>query len=199
MLDAPVSGGAAGARSGRLSLWVSDDKALFDTHRHLLDAIGDSIEFVGPIGSGTVAKLVHNCAHFAIQMALAEAMTLGVKAGVEPLALWKAIRRGSVGRSRTFDRLGDQFLANSYDPPSFALDLGHKDMSLATALGRETGVPMRISNLALAEMTEAMNRGWGKRDCRVPMLLQPERSGVRIEVDRASIAQVLKDDPPFKG
>jgi 3-hydroxyisobutyrate dehydrogenase-like beta-hydroxyacid dehydrogenase len=199
MLDAPVSGGAAGAKSGRLSIWVSGDKAAFDTHRHMLDAIGDSVEFIGPIGAGTVAKLVHNCAHFAVQMALAEVMTLGVKAGVEPLALWKAIRRGSVGRSRTFDRLGDQFLANAYDPPSFALDLGHKDMSLATALGRELGVSMRISNLAFAEMTDALNRGWGKRDCRVPMLLQQERTGVGIEVDRAGIAQVLKDDPPFKG
>lgn len=199
ILDAPVSGGAAGAKSGRLSLWVGGDKTVFDRHRHLLDAIGDSAEYIGPIGAGTVAKLVHNCAHFAVQMALAEVMTLGVKAGVEPLALWKAVRRGSVGRKRTFDYLGDQFLPNVYDPPSFALDLGYKDMSLATALGRETGVPMRISNLALAEMTEAMNRGWGKRDCRVPMLLQQERSGVNIEVDRARIEQVLKDDPPFKG
>jgi 3-hydroxyisobutyrate dehydrogenase len=199
LLDAPVSGGAAGAKSGRLSLWVSGDKAIFDTYRHMLDAIGDAAEYIGPIGAGTVAKLAHNCAHFAVQMVLAEVMTLGMKAGVEPLALWKAVRRGSVGRRRTFDYLGDQFLPNVYDPPSFALDLGHKDMSLATALGREMGVPMRMSNLALADMTEAMNRGWDKRDCRVPMLLQQERSGVSIEVDRASIDQVLRDDPPFKG
>ena len=198
-LDAPVSGGAAGAKSGRLSLWVSGDKAHFDRHRHMLEAIGDAVEYIGPVGAGTVAKLVHNCSHFAIQMVLAETMTLGVKAGVEPLALWKAIRRGSVGRKRTFDYLGDQFLANAYDPPSFALDLGHKDMSLATALGREVDVPMRLSNVALAEMTEAMNRGWGKRDSRVPMQLQKERAGVAIEVDRTRIATVLQDDPPFKG
>lgn len=199
MLDAPVSGGASGAKSGRLSLWVSGDKAHFDRHRYMLDAIGDAVEYIGPIGAGTVAKLVHNCAHFAVQMALAEVMTLGVKAGVEPLALWKAIRRGSVGRRRTFDYLGDQFLPDAYDPPSFALNLGYKDMSLATALGREVGVPMRIANMALAEMTEAMNRGWGQRDCRAPMQLQKERSGVEFEVDRARIAAVLQDDPPFKG
>ena len=199
LLDAPVSGGAAGAKSGRLSLWIGGDKALFDKHRPMLDAIGDATEYIGPIGAGTVAKLVHNCAHFSVQMALAEVMTLGVKAGVEPLALWKAVRRGSVGRARTFDHLANQFLANVYDPPSFALDLGHKDMSLATDLGRETGVPMRIANMALAEMTEALNRGWGNRDCRVPMLLQQERANVSIEVDRARIEQVLKDDPPFKG
>jgi hypothetical protein len=64
-------------------------------------------------------------------------------------------------------------------------------MDLATALRRETGVPMRISNMALAEMTEALNRRWGDRDRRVPMLLQQERSGVSIEVERARIISRL--------
>ena len=116
----------------------------------------------------------------------------------EPLLI-ELVNTVYTDRNGTFDYLGDQFLPNVYDPPSFALDLGHKDMSLATALGREIGVPMRIANMAFAEMTEALNRGWGNRDCRVPMLLQQERSGVSIEVDRARIEQVLKDDPPFKG
>ncbi len=199
MLDAPVSGGPGGAKSGRLSIWVGGDKSLFDKHRHLLDTVGDAVEYIGPIGAGSVAKLVHNCAHFAAQMVFAEVMALGVKAGVAPLPLWKAIRRGSIGRARTFDKLADQFLANSYDPPSFALSLGHKDMALATALGRELGVPMRMADLAFAEMSEAMNRGWSHRDCRSPMLIELERAGVKIEVERALIEQVLKDDPPFRG
>ncbi len=199
LLDAPVSGGPAGAKSGRLALWIGGDKEVFDKHRKLIDAIGDSPTYIGPIGAGSVAKLVHNCAGYAVQAALAEVMTLGVKAGVEPLALWKAVRRGALGRTRTFDRLGDQFLANTYDPPSFALKLGHKDMTLATALGREIGVPMRVANMALAEMTEAMNRGWGNRDSRSPMLIQIERAGVTIDVDRAKIAAALEEDPPYKG
>jgi 3-hydroxyisobutyrate dehydrogenase len=199
LLDAPVSGGPAGAKSGCLALWIGGDKALFDKHRKLIDAIGDSPEYIGPIGAGSVAKLVHNCAGYAVQAALAEVMTLGVKAGVEPLALWKAVRRGALGRTRTFDRLGDQFLSNVYEPPAFALKLGHKDMTLATGLGREVGVPMRLANMALAEMTEAMNRGWGNRDSRSPMLIQIERAGVKIEVDREKIKRALEEDPPFKG
>jgi 3-hydroxyisobutyrate dehydrogenase len=57
--------------------------------------------------------------------------------------------------SDTFDALIDQFLPGKYDPPVFALRLAHKDVSLANALGRELGVPMRMCNLTLAEMTEA--------------------------------------------
>ena len=77
----------------------------------------------------------------------------------------------------------DQFLPNKYDPPAFALRLAHKDVSLATGLGRELNVPMRLANLALADLAEGLNRGWGDRDSRSIMLCQLERAGVEIEVD----------------
>jgi len=177
----------AGAKSGKLAMWVGGDPQVFERYRPVLDAIGDQVVHVGPIGSGSVAKLVHNCAGYMIQCALAEAFTLGVKAGVEPLALWQAVRQGAVGRSRTFDRLPDHFLSGKFDPPDFALRLAHKDVSLATALAREHHVPMHAANLALDELTEALNRGWGSRDSRVAMLLQEERAGVEIKVDAARL------------
>ena len=105
LLDAPVSGGPKGAISGRLAIWVGGDKAVFDSHRAVLDALGDQVRYVGPIGAGSVAKLAHNAAGYAIQCALAEVFTVGVKAGVEPLALWQAVRQGARGRQRTFDSL----------------------------------------------------------------------------------------------
>jgi 3-hydroxyisobutyrate dehydrogenase len=199
VLDAPVSGGPAGARTGRMALWVGGDEAVFQRHKAVLDAMGDQARYVGPIGAGSVAKLVHNCAGYAIQAALAEVFALGVKGGVEPLALWEAVRTGAVGRRRTFDALADQFLPAKYEPPAFALRLAHKDVSLATQLGRELGVPMRVANLALAEMTEAINRGWADRDSRVSMLLQLERSGVEVAVASDRIKAALARDPPFKG
>jgi 3-hydroxyisobutyrate dehydrogenase len=199
MLDAPVSGGPAGARTGRMALWVGGEEAIFQRHKAVLDAMGDQARYVGPIGAGSVAKLVHNCAGYAIQAALAEVFALGVRGGVEPLALWEAVRTGAVGRRRTFDALADQFLPGKYDPPAFALRLAHKDVSLATQLGRELGVPMRVANLALAEMIEALNRGWADRDSRIPMLLQLERSGVEVTVEPGRIEAVLERDPPFKG
>jgi 3-hydroxyisobutyrate dehydrogenase-like beta-hydroxyacid dehydrogenase len=192
LLDSPVSGGPAGAKSGKLALWVGGDEAVFQKYKPVLDAIGDQVMRVGDIGAGSVAKLVHNCAGYMIQCALAEAFTLGVKAGVEPLALWQAVRQGAVGRQPTFDRLAANFLLNRFDPPSFALRLAHKDVTLATALGREHRVPMHMANLALDELTEAMNRGWGARDSRVAMLLQEERAGVEIQVDEALLRQTLE-------
>jgi len=194
MLDAPVSGGPAGARTRKLALWVGGDRAVFDRLRPVLDAIGDQVIHIGDVGAGTVAKLVHNAAGYAMQLALVEVFTMGVKAGVPPVALWAAIRQGSLGRQRTFDRLGERFLRGTYDPPNFALALGHKDMTLATELGREVGVPMRLVNLAHAEMTDALNRGWAGRDSRSYQLLQQERAGLEIRVPAEEIEAVLKRD-----
>jgi len=194
LLDAPVSGGPKGARTRKLALWVGGDRAVFDRFKPVLDAIGDQPYYVGPIGAGSVAKLVHNCAGYAIQTALAEVFTMGVKAGVDALELWKAVRQGAGGRRRTFDGLVDQFLPGAFDPPAFALKLAHKDVTLATALAREVGVPMRLANMTLEEMTEALNRGWAQRDSRVTMLLQEERAGVHIAIPAEKIKQVLESD-----
>ena len=191
MLDAPVSGGPQGAASRKLAIWVGGDKAAFDKHKALLDAIGDQPRYIGPIGSATVAKLVHNMSGYAIVCALAETFAMGVKAGVEPLALWEAVRQGAAGRRYTFDALINQWLPGKYDPPDFALKLAHKDVGLATALGRELGLPMRICELAYAEMTEAMNRGWAGRDSRVVMMLEQERAGIEVKVDPERLKEAL--------
>ena len=191
MLDAPVSGGPQGAASRKLAIWVGGDKAAFDKHKALLDAIGDQPRYIGPIGSATVAKLVHNMSGYAIVCALAETFAMGVKAGVEPLALWEAVRQGAAGRRYTFDALINQWLPGRYDPPDFALKLAHKDVGLATALGRELGLPMRICELAYAEMTEAMNRGWAGRDSRVVMMLEQERAGIEVKVDPDQLKAAL--------
>jgi len=194
VLDAPVSGGPGGAKTRRLAIWVGGDRAVFDRHRALLEAMGDQPYHVGPAGAGAVAKLVHNCASFTIRAVLAEVFTLGVKAGVAPELLWQAVRQGNSGRRRTFDVLAEKFLPGEFEPPSFALRLGHKDVSLATALGRELGVPMRLANLALEEITEALNRGWGDRDSSSFMLLEEERAGVRIAVPRERLQEILDRD-----
>ena len=191
MLDAPVSGGPAGARSGRLAIWVGGDRAVFERHLPTLQAFSDKPFYVGPIGCGSVAKLVHNCTGYIVQTALAEVFTMGVKAGVEPLALWQAVRQGAQGRRGTFEGLAEHLLPGKFDPPDFALRLAHKDVDLAVSVGREYAVPMRLANLALQELTEAMVRGWADRDSRVAMLLQEERAGVEVRADEERLREIL--------
>ena len=176
-LDAPVSGGPAGAASGKLAIWVGGEQAAFDKHRTLLDAMADQARYIGPTGAGTIAKLVHNMASTAIKAIVTEVLTLGVKAGVEPLPLWEAIRSGAAGRMRAFDNVA-RLLQGQLDPPNFAMRLMQKDINLAIQLAREVSVPLRLCNLVQQDVAEAMNRGWGGRDSQSFLLLQQERAGV---------------------
>ncbi|MDE2582311.1 MAG: NAD(P)-dependent oxidoreductase [Rhodospirillales bacterium] len=190
-LDAPVSGGPRGAASGKLAIWIGGEQAAFEQWKPVLDAIGDQARYVGPIGAGSVAKLVHNMFGYIMTTGVAEVFSMGVKAGIEPLAIWEAVRQGAIGRRGAFDSMTDQFLPNLYEPPAFALRLAFKDVSLACQLGREMGVPMRLANMVHAEMTEAMNRGWANQDSRSIMKLQTERAGVEIKIDPQRLAEAI--------
>jgi 3-hydroxyisobutyrate dehydrogenase len=190
LLDGPVSGGPKGAQSGKLAIRVGGDRATYDKYLPVLKTIGDQPFYVGAIGAGTVAKLAHNAASFTVQASLAEIFTLGVKGGVEPLALFQALRQGATGRKRTFDRLPEHFLNGKYDPADFTVRLAHKDVTLALELAAEVGVPMRVGKIALEELSEAMRRGWSERDCRVAMTLQEERAGVSVKVPDAALRSV---------
>jgi 3-hydroxyisobutyrate dehydrogenase len=183
MLDAPVSGGPAGARSGDLAIWVGGARELYDRHLPLLRSIGDKPRYVGGLGAGTVTKLSHNMLGYMIMLSMAEVFSMAVKAGVDPLDLWESIRMGVVGKQSPLDMLTKQFLPGLYETPAMALRLGHKDMTLGTMLGHELGVAMRMADLTHAEMTEALMRGLGDQDSRAYLKLQLERADVEIAVD----------------
>ncbi len=194
VLDAPVSGGPDGARSGKMAIWIGGDEETYNKYLIVLNSMGDAPYYVGPIGAGAVAKLVHNCSGYILQTALAETFSMGVKAGVNPEGLWQALRKGALGRRRVFDTMSRQFLPGRFDPPDFALKLARKDVALACEVGREFDVPMRLAHMTLMEMTEAMNRGWEGRDSRVAMTLQTERAGVDVRVSDNRIAEILAED-----
>ncbi|HUF43846.1 MAG TPA: NAD(P)-dependent oxidoreductase [Aestuariivirgaceae bacterium] len=191
VLDAPVSGGPKGAATGKLAIWVGGERAVYERFEPVLRSIGDQPLYVGAIGAGTVAKLAHNLASFTVQAALAEVFTLGVKAGVEPLALFRALRQGATGRKRTFDRPAEHFLPGKYDPADFTVRLAHKDVTLALDMARQLEVPLKVGAIALQELADAMSRGWAERDCRVAMTLQEERAGVSVRVPPERLAGVL--------
>ncbi|MYW96118.1 NAD(P)-dependent oxidoreductase [Amycolatopsis rubida] len=189
MLDASVSGGPAGAESGDMAFWVGGDREVFDRYLPVLRAMGDKPRHCGPIGAGTVVKLVNNVTGHMILLSLAEAFSVGVKAGVEPLELWDALRLGVVGKGSPLNMLTKQFLPGRYDPPAFALKLAYKDVNLATEMARELQVPMRLANMTMADMIEALGRGMGDLDTRSYLQLQLERAGVSIAVDPEEIAK----------
>jgi 3-hydroxyisobutyrate dehydrogenase len=191
VLDAPVSGGPSGAASRKLAVYVGGAREVYDRHKPLLDAIGDEVMHVGPIGAGTAAKLAHNCSSFALRVMLAEVFSMGVKAGVDPGALWHAMRTGGQGRSRTYDRLADKYLVDNYEPASFTVNLALKDLGLGLELGKELDVPMKFIQATWDSFEEARQRGWGERDSRTPMKIQNERAGVSFAMTPDQVKDIL--------
>lgn len=194
LLDAPVSGGPQGAISGKLAVLVGGDAAAYEKGLPVLRAMADQPMHVGPIGSGSVAKLVHNLSGYMIQTALAECFTMGVAAGLDAESMWRAIRKCALGRARTYDRMALQYLRGRFEPPDFTLRLAAKDVRLAVELGREFNVPMAMGELTLAELSEGLQRGWGDQDSRAPMKLQEERAGVEVRIPPDRIDHILAED-----
>ena len=181
VLDAPVSGGKSGAASGNLAVMVGGDREVFESIKPVLDSFGDKVFYAGGIGAGSICKLVHNMIGHSVRQAIAEGLTLGMKAGVEPEAVWECMRRGSLGRMRVLhEGLVRSMFRGEYEPASFALNLAYKDISLATELAREYDVPMPMTTLAEQIALQAMNRGWGDQDSSVTVVLQEEQSNQEV-------------------
>jgi len=185
MLDAPVSGGVIGARTGLLAVMVGGDEALYQRVKPVLDAIGDNVVYCGAIGTGSICKLVHNTIAAITSQAITELFTLGVKAGADPKALWETTRRGAFGRGAGgIHRLPESWFSGDFEPDwdkgFFATKLMRKDVGLATQLAREFQVPMALATLTEQELIEAMNRGWGDNPTTIVRRLQEERAGVQV-------------------
>jgi 3-hydroxyisobutyrate dehydrogenase-like beta-hydroxyacid dehydrogenase len=117
---------------------------------------------------------------------MAEAFTLGVKAGVKPEALLAAVKGGSFGQGLLLSQVMPEIvLKGDFDTVRFALRLARKDLGLATALGREIEVPMAVAAVTEQALVEAMARGWGDKDHAAPWLLQEEKAGVRVRATPA--------------
>ena len=193
VLDAPVSGGKTGAASRNLAVMVGGEREIFERIKPLLDAFGDKVFYAGSIGAGSVCKLVHNMIGHGVRQAIAEGLTLGVKAGVEAEALWQCVRRGALGRmSSLHEGIPRTVFRGTFEPPSFLLSLARKDISLATELGREFDVPMPVANLAEQMAIESLNRGWGDLDSSITFLLQEEAAGVEVRAPQVNVERAAR-------
>ena len=178
VLDAPVSGGTIGAEKGTLCIMVGGDQLLYDRYKPVLDLMGNQVVYCGNLGSGAICKIVNNLIGMTLGVVLSEAFSIGVKAGVDPMTLYKAISMSS-GETRQMHTFPNTLFEGNFKP-GFKLDLGAKDVGLATDMGRALKVPMEISNLVQQKYVEAQNRGWGADSSISIVRLQEERAGIEI-------------------
>jgi 3-hydroxyisobutyrate dehydrogenase len=182
MLDAPVSGGTEGARTRDLLVMAGGEPAAFARAGAELDTIARRVLYTGGIGSGSVAKLMHNCASFTLDLVMAECWTVAVKAGVAPETIVEAFKEAALGHMMSLKvRLPATYLRGNFEP-RFSLKLARKDLGLALELARDTDVPLRLGALCAQEMSEAMARGWANRDASIFLTLQEERAGVHVRL-----------------
>jgi 3-hydroxyisobutyrate dehydrogenase len=188
--DAPVSGGVVGAEEASLQVMVGSDPDVFEQIKPALLGIGDKITYIGEVGAGEVAKLVHNQIAFVVQAAVAEGLTLGTKAGIAPEKLLEAIRGGAYGRSNggVGSSMENIILQGGWDTPRFALALARKDLGLATDLASEFGVPMPLAAVVEQNLIECLNRGWGGKDMTAAWALQEDRAHVQVRATSAATA-----------
>src|SRR5581483_11277865 len=112
---------------------------------------------------------------------LAEAFTMGVKAGVKPEALLRAVQGGAYGQGMVLNAaLPRMIFRGNFDYVTFALKLARKDLGLATELARELNVPMPLAVHAEQDLLEALNKGWGEKDAAAAFMVQEERAGVKV-------------------
>jgi 2-hydroxy-3-oxopropionate reductase len=140
MLDAPVSGGEKGAIDGALSIMVGGDKAVFDAVLPIFQAMGKTITHLGPLGFGGFTKLANQIIVAVNLTALAEALTLAKKAGLDRDLTLTALAGGLAG-SKCLDQKKPNYLADTYNP-GFKIDLHFKDLGLIMESARALGVPL---------------------------------------------------------
>ena len=185
MLDAPVSGGMEGAQTRDLLVMVGGDLAVYERARPLLDAVAKRVIYTGGIGTGSIAKIMHNSASFTLDLVMAECWTTGVKAGIDAATIVKVFNEAALGQMMSLKvRLPATYLRGNFDP-RFSLALARKDLGLALELARATDTPMRLAALCEQEMNEAIARGWADRDASIFLTLQEERAKVQVRLPTA--------------
>jgi 3-hydroxyisobutyrate dehydrogenase len=143
MLESPVTGGVHLAARGEITVLAGGDKDVFETHRSALEAMGNRIFHIGPLGSAAVIKVITNMLAFIHLVADGEALMLAKRAGLDLKTAWEAISASS-GTSFVHETEGQLILNGSYDI-AFSMDLALKDLGFAMGFGQEFGVPLDLA------------------------------------------------------
>jgi 3-hydroxyisobutyrate dehydrogenase len=169
MIDAPVSGAPPKARDGTLTIMVGGDPSVLDECRPILEALGDHIFHVGPLGTGEALKLVNNLLAACHAAALGEALNIGVRFGLSPRTLYEVISASSGDcwplRTRIpYPDVLEASPANEDFAPGFMVELMYKDVGLALALARDVDAPTPLGGLVAELYAAAREHGYARKD-----------------------------------
>jgi 3-hydroxyisobutyrate dehydrogenase-like beta-hydroxyacid dehydrogenase len=161
--DAPVARTREAAQQGRLSIMVGASPELFERVSPYLLAFGTDITHCGPVGSGQAVKILNNMVLFETVGALAEALAIGRRAGLDERLLLEALSKGSADSFALRNHGMKAMLPRDFPENAFAADYALKDLSYALELARDGGVAVAGAELAGARLAEAIRRGHGRR------------------------------------
>jgi 3-hydroxyisobutyrate dehydrogenase len=145
MMELPVTGGVHLAHQGKITMLAGGDKDLFDLHHAAMQAMGNRIFHIGPLGSASIIKVITNMLAFIHLKATSEALMLAKRGGLDLGQAWHAIAASS-GNSFVHETEGALILNGSYDI-AFNVDLALKDLGFALGFGREFGVPLDLASM----------------------------------------------------
>ncbi|MGI6038184.1 MAG: NAD(P)-dependent oxidoreductase [Limnochordia bacterium] len=163
LVDAPVSGGKAGAEAGTLSIMVGCHQDIYSQAEPILSAMGKKIFYAGEVGAGKSIKLINQLLASTHMAVLAEAFTLREKVGIAAEIFYQVIKESS-GHSRMFDLKMEKFILPRDFSPSFRLALMRKDLSLAVQLSEDVGILPTVARTALQMYDDAVELGFGDLD-----------------------------------
>lgn len=161
-LDAPVSGGEVGARDGTLSIMVGGSSAAFERALPIFRELGKNITLVGEAGAGQVAKAANQVLVGVTIQAVAEALTLAARCGVDPARVRQALM-GGFAQSRILEVHGQRILEHDHKP-GFKSWLHRKDLSIALGAAREVGLPLPCTGMVHELFSALIGRGQGDVD-----------------------------------
>src|SRR5437660_4616605 len=179
MIDAPVSGGTERASSGELSIIVGGAATTVAACQDLFRAMGANVFHVGALGQGLAMKLVNNMLIQVNRVAVAEALVMGVKAGLDPRTIYDVVRV-STGTSYAFETGVPKILARDFAPGG-TVDITYKDQELETAFAKQLGVPLLLANLTQQLYQMARAAGLNKEDGLAVVKVLERLAGVQVK------------------
>jgi 3-hydroxyisobutyrate dehydrogenase len=178
ILDAPVSGGTVRAASGELSIIAGGPADTFEACRDVFKAMGANLFHVGDLGQGLAMKLVNNMLGQVGRVAIAEALIMGVKAGLDPWTIYDVVRV-STGTSHAFETGVPRILARDFSPGG-TIDITYKDQELQTAFAKQLGVPLLLANVTQQLYQMARAAGLNKEDGLAVIKVLERLAGVTV-------------------